>query len=152
MNCRRKRICEQVLPLGLLALTSLVVGCGEGDSGGATVKGIVTFQGKPVSEGAITFVPHGKPAAWSSIAADGTFSLTDHTRSDRIDPGTYTAFITTGQVDLMPEPGQPIKPLPVPLAVTSQASSPLVYDIKPGLNELDVNLDELPSKAAGAGR
>jgi hypothetical protein len=63
------RACFPVLALGLLA----VVGCG---SGGSTVTGNVTFNGKPVQEGYVNFYPtDGKSAPAGGAIKDGRYSV-----------------------------------------------------------------------------
>ena len=71
--------------IALLA-TGLVAGCGETPSTSsseekATIKGIVTFEGKPVTKGTITFDPSNvnrrmAPTSTATIGPDGSYSLT----------------------------------------------------------------------------
>ena len=64
-------------PLGLLLLFLLlatVVGCQRGDKlAYANVKGTVTFNGKPIEKGQITFAIEGRPPSTMDIV-DGKFS------------------------------------------------------------------------------
>jgi hypothetical protein len=61
--------------LGLLSFLILVmvVGCQGNKPVYANVKGIVTFNGKPIEKGVITFAVEGKPPATSDIV-DGKFN------------------------------------------------------------------------------
>jgi hypothetical protein len=63
-----------LLPLvGVLAL-----GCQKGDSSGASgrVYGTVTYKGKPVPAGTVSFQPKGQgPIATTNIAPDGSYEI-----------------------------------------------------------------------------
>ena len=59
----------------LLVFVVLSAGCG---SGLATVSGTVSYEGKPVEEGAINFTPHdGKTAAAGGMIKDGKYYVTE---------------------------------------------------------------------------
>jgi len=57
----------------LFLLLATVVGCHSNKPTYANVKGIVTFNGKPIEKGLITFAVEGKPPATSDIV-DGKFN------------------------------------------------------------------------------
>ena len=58
----------------LLLILATVVGCQQGDKQTyAKVKGTVTFNGKPIEKGQITFALEGRPPSTSDIV-DGKFS------------------------------------------------------------------------------
>ena len=64
--------------LGLIVLTSALIGCGPGQSGPAVavlgeVSGTVTLDGKPMPEGEISFSSAGKGASIVAIK-DGQFT------------------------------------------------------------------------------
>lgn len=71
---------------GLVGLGLLAAGCTETASTSssdekATIKGVVTFEGKPVKKGTITFDPSNvnrrmASAVSSPIGGDGTYSIT----------------------------------------------------------------------------
>ncbi len=64
-----------------------VSGCGNG-SGTATVSGKITYQGKPVTNGLINFMPStGRPLG-GGIRPDGTYEF-------RLPPGEYKVRIDT---------------------------------------------------------
>jgi hypothetical protein len=87
-----------------LAVTSvlLIPGCGD-DSGLAkrySVSGTVTYQGKNVEKGTITFKPDdpaGRTA--SGDIKDGSYSLTTATPGDGALPGKYKISIVAVDVD-----------------------------------------------------
>lgn len=99
------------------AAVSLTGGCGsKTPPGPATVRGKVTFNGRPVAGGLVVFTPDpqrggsGKPAR-SETAADGSFSLTLGD-SLEIPPGWY-------RVSLAPAPA-----MPDPLSASTAPSFP----------------------------
>src|SRR5438128_11718675 len=58
----------------LLLILATVVGCQQGDKQSyANVKGTVTFNGKPIEKGHITFAVEGRAPSTMDIV-DGTFS------------------------------------------------------------------------------
>jgi hypothetical protein len=70
--CSRKR-CGSVRPL-LLLILPLATGCGGQATG--TVSGTVTYQGKPLSSGFVTFVMEkGSPPLSSEIQSDGSYRM-----------------------------------------------------------------------------
>lgn len=95
--------CRRLTPL----LAALVVGgttlAGCGDSGPTTVsvRGTVTFEGKPLDGGSITFQPiqvaDGAPMrpAVGEIEPDGTYTLTTFKKGDGVPPGEYAVAITS---------------------------------------------------------
>jgi len=61
------------LRVGVLLLAALVSGCG---GSGATVSGMVTFEGEPVNNGRISFLPtDGKGPAEGAAIKDGRYRL-----------------------------------------------------------------------------
>ena len=63
---------SSVLPITLLILL-LVIGCG--DPGKGTISGKVTYQGKPVSSGFVTFVPEKGTPIHADIQSDGSYRV-----------------------------------------------------------------------------
>jgi hypothetical protein len=89
----------------LLLAVSLISGCGSGD-GGATVSGVVSFNGVPVTTGVIGFYKSGSKALGGPIGADGAYSLA-------IPPGEYQVRVDAPSP--MPDgwkEGQPLPKLP----------------------------------------
>lgn len=82
----------------LIALVT-VVGCGERLPDTIRVRGRVTYQGKPLSEGTIAFHPAGPPGrqlyrpAVGVLAEDGTYQLQSFRHGDGIMPGEYAVVI-----------------------------------------------------------
>jgi hypothetical protein len=94
--------CRVVSVLGSLGFV-LVLGCGD-DSGLARrypVSGTVSYQGRRVAKGLISFRPTdpGGRAAGGSIV-DGSYSLETVGNNDGALPGTYRVSIIARDVDL----------------------------------------------------
>ena len=80
----------------VLFLLVAIVGCG-GDSGPrlASVKGKVTFNGKPYAKGIVTFEPKdGGPSATSPTAENGDFELWSAGRKGAV-IGQHKVVVTT---------------------------------------------------------
>jgi hypothetical protein len=69
--CSSKR-CGRVLPLLLLPLP-LAIGCGSQTKG--TVSGTVTYQGKPLHSGFVTFVVENGAPLHTEIQSNGSYRL-----------------------------------------------------------------------------
>lgn len=82
----------------LLAALALTAGAGCGGSGEKPVKveGIVTLDGKPLPDAAVTFQPleaKGRPAT-GVTGSDGVFRLTTFNSGDGAFPGQYKILVT----------------------------------------------------------
>jgi hypothetical protein len=126
-----------------LAICLTALGCGE--EGGATVSGKVTFKGQPVANGSVSFIAKGLPGAYARLQPDGRYTLLNHQRKERIEPGSYAVVIVINRALVGPQAN---KELAIPLSVTNQATTPLHYEVVEGPNTIDVNLDKLPEKPA----
>lgn len=133
--------------LALLAAVALVAGC---DSGPPTspVHGKVTYQGKPVTTGAVTFYPTagGRPAV-GSIQSDGTYTLARKVPGDDVELGDYNVTIEAVEVsntqvseeDLITATAVKPKYL-VPEKYMTQESSDLTATVTEGDNEINFDL------------
>jgi hypothetical protein len=80
----------------LTLLAALASGCG-GDTGPklAETVGVVTYQGEPLADANVVFMPQSGPAAYASTDASGAFVLsTQGEPGAMVGPGTFviTAF------------------------------------------------------------
>jgi hypothetical protein len=87
------------VPIPLPALAFLVCwGCGSRERAhvGTTVpvKGVVTYQGKPLTGGEISFEPEFGREANGAIQPDGTFVLTTFKEGDGAIPGTHRVAVS----------------------------------------------------------
>jgi hypothetical protein len=92
-----------VVPL-LVAIPVVAAVLGCGDSGGLArrypVSGTVTYQGKPLERGTISFTPaDGKGRAAGGTITDGQYSLTTQDPEDGAIPGKYKVGIVAKEAD-----------------------------------------------------
>jgi hypothetical protein len=127
-----------------LIVIVLVCGCNREPPGGI-VRGKVSYQGKTLDKGSIVFYPTGQAqVCHSNIQKDGTFKLENQVRTERIEPGQYTAVIIADNTEIAAmkeDPLYPVQPT-VPFKFASVTASPLKYDVVVGENNFDVNLDK----------
>lgn len=119
----------------MLALVLACSGCGgrtdSGEMEATSIRGVVTFQGQPLSGGVIVFAPDPErggqgPPLMADIAADGSYAIVE-TPQRPIAPGYY-------RVALAPPPHWRYAPhaAPFPLALTRPDQSGLLRDIRAG--------------------
>jgi hypothetical protein len=99
------RLFRAVMPSALLA--GLVCGCGPKEEHPETVpvQGKVTYKGKPVPKGTVTFQPDaGQPSA-GEIQPDGTYQLSTFAPKDGALPGHHRVMIIANTGDPTKIPG-----------------------------------------------
>jgi hypothetical protein len=82
--------------LVLCALAALfLAGCGDDLGGRCAVHGTVTFQGKPLDQGFITFIPlaPGQATQSGTAIANGTYAIP---KKQGLVPGPYRVSISSG--------------------------------------------------------
>ncbi|VTS02063.1 hypothetical protein [Tuwongella immobilis] len=107
---------RRAIGFGLVALAvTLLSGCGGSDV--VSVSGKVTYNGKPVTGGSLTFLPvasgeskeAGKPGG-AVIQSDGTFVVGTHSENDGAIPGKHKVSFTPPEMPYPegkdPKPGQ----------------------------------------------
>jgi hypothetical protein len=138
------------LPLALvLALTPALVGCGGERLKTAIVKGKVTYNGKPVPNGTITFIPNGPgPSASGELQKDGSYNLTTYRKGDGAVLGQYKVIIVAMQdmSNRLPEERNPTPPSIVPDKYTSAATSDLRAEVEDRENICDFDLADPKKK------
>jgi hypothetical protein len=124
-----------------LLLSLIVFGCSTGPETGE-VHGKVTFKGKPVKEGLVTFLnPTEGGAAEAYLSPDGTYVV-----QGEVAVGDYLVVITplTQIVDTDPgkTPPSPVeKAAPdIPRKYRQQGSTPLKKTVVAGKNEFDFDM------------
>jgi hypothetical protein len=138
----RIRATRIVLAAGLGCL--LATGCSDGMKT-APVKGTLTYKGKPVPNGTITFIPEGNgPAATGEIRPDGTFELTTYKKGDGAVLGKHTVMIVAiqDQSDRLPEDRSPLPPPIVPAKYLSNQTSGLKAEVRDQSNTVDFDLTD----------
>ena len=124
------------------------VGCSRGPEL-SQASGTVSYEGKPVPSGSITFYPSkGRPAS-GIIQADGTFTLSSYKRGDGLPIGKYKVCVTAyKQIDAPAnldeiKVAKPAEHL-VPKVYSSPLSSPIELEVtESGENHFKI---ELPVK------
>ncbi|HVK16948.1 MAG TPA: hypothetical protein VM533_08355 [Fimbriiglobus sp.] len=135
-----KRIPARTALVALAALAALwaAAGCGgEKRARTARVNGKVTYKGKAVPNGTVTFIPaSGGPSATGEIAKDGTFSMTTYSSGDGAILGKHKVVIVAMQDmgEKLPEERVPLPPPIVPNRYTNPATSPLTAEVQDGEN------------------
>src|SRR5262249_34094558 len=106
------------------------------------VKGKVTFKGKPVEEGTVTFLNLTEGgAAEAQINKDGTYAF-----QGGVTPGDYHVVITPLMHIVDTDPGKsppaPVeRPAPdIPTKYRMQGTTPLRASVKPGPNEFPFDM------------
>lgn len=134
------------VPLALYALLMGVAGCGDPQAGETTpdapkaathpVKGkIVLGDGKPLTEGVVSFMPVKQPARGASgkVQSDGSFELETPGVGPGAAEGEYTVSIQSSQKVAAPKGGE--KPA-VPSIYSVDDTTPIRLTIKSGNNDL----------------
>jgi hypothetical protein len=134
MDCMKiLRSSTSVLLVGLLACS----GCGGGkkkvDENRTTVSGEVTFGGKPLPAGSISFDSLTEPTGSLVSILDGKYT------SDRVPLGQNSVAIDTSSIRF----GNPAKFVEIPERYKDSTKSGLTVDVKPGANE-NVNFELKP--------
>ena len=135
---------RHALTLLLIQLASFA-GCDQQATVGR-VSGIVRLDGKPLTTGAVRFVPAAGRAASGKIQADGTFTLGTYGESDGALMGKHQVAILAFEATRpgqRTEGGRPpaavTKPL-VPERYMAPGTSGLTFEVKPGHNQADFDL------------
>lgn len=140
------RCCRHNLPMvALLAfLSAALTGCGSDSFKTAPVKGKIIFNGKPVPQGTVMFVPVTPgPTATGQINSDGTYSLTTFKKGDGAVLGKHKVVVDAkNELPAVFPPGAdpPTPPPIVPDKYISHATTDLVAEVHDGDNTLDFTL------------
>ena len=131
----------------LLSLGGLFVGCeASGTAGLVPVSGKVTVSGKPLTQGAITFVADGSgTTAASEIDATGKYTLSTHKPGDGVAPGSYKVRIESWATPpRMDETGTHPGKLAIAEKYLDAQRSGLTATVKDGSETQEFNFDLLP--------
>lgn len=125
-----------LLALGM-GLAFSLAGCGSSDgrSASAIVKGTVTHQGQPVTEGRVNlYSPETGNAGSANLSPEGKYEI-----AEGIPPGKYKAYVTPPPITTAPKPGESlvaVREYPnIPESYRSDATSNLTVDVKSGTND-----------------
>ena len=142
-------ISPQYLPrfLAVAVVLALIAGCGGGPNARCAVHGSVSYDGQPVDNGGIAFLPEGESEDDTRIRAtgkiyDGRYEFdTQHGPP----PGRYRVQIywkkKTGQ-KVVGEGGVQKNEIEQGIPPKYNTESELIVEVKPGRNTLDFNLEK----------
>jgi hypothetical protein len=132
-----------IVRCGLLLLLTAAIGCGDGKVKlpTAPVAGKVSYQGKPVAGGRITFLHQSGQGVAADLAADGVFKLSAYQGKNQVTvecfapgpqgPGAQAALGRTQRKSLIPE------------RYISYNTSDLSFEVKPNQeNKADFTLKD----------
>lgn len=134
--------------VGLIAVLALLGITGCGGTYDSTVAGIVTLDGKALPRGLVGFHPvSAGPSAYAVIDENGGYAVRTG-RESGLPPGDYCVTVSANELPTMertadgnpPPPGKPITPV---WYRTKQASG-LKFSVKPGKNEINLDLSTKP--------
>ena len=123
------------------------IGCGRDQSRTAIVRGKITYQGKPVPSGTISFIPTAGPTATGEIQPDGTYTLTTYKTGDGAVTGKHSVVVVAMQdmSSRLPEDRSPMPEPIVPLKYTSIATTDLRAVVEDKENTIDFDLSDKKS-------
>lgn len=109
--------------------------------GTVPVTGSVSYQGKPLTSGTITFSPNNKDsghAAWGNLGAGGSYSLTSIKTNDGALPGEYKVAVIAyiPGTATKSSPGKPA----IPPKYSRHAESGLTATVNNTTTSLDFDL------------
>ena len=132
---------------GSVALTVglFLPGCGESGPTMGRVSGKVTYNGKPVAKGTVSFVSTepARPNANSPIGPDGSYSLQTTNPNDGAVVGDYTVAVSGKDPNAVNNdlPGAPVKVTSdIPAKFEDPAKSGLKATVKSGSNDIPIDL------------
>jgi len=126
-----------------MALLSVLLGCGQDEKLGR-VSGTVRLDNQPLTSGTIQFFPAAGRTAKGEIQSDGTYTLGTLGQTDGATLGTNKVAIVAYEAGGDQRPpyetrNQSNKPL-VPERYMSIGTSRLTFEVKPGDNQADFDL------------
>ena len=132
----------------LVALAIVVAGCGGNNKKTAVVRGSVTYNGKAVPSGTISFIPEEGRSATGEIRPDGSFTLTTYRKGDGAILGQHKVVIVAMEdnANRLPEARSPLPPSIIPVKYTSLATSDLRADVKDQENTINFKLEDDKNK------
>jgi hypothetical protein len=116
-------------------LGAYALGCSQEsvDPNRTTVSGVITYDGKPLPAGTVSFESSEKGIATSAPIKDGLYS------TDRAPTGKVAVGVDTAPIQY----GNPAKFVAIPVRYADSATSNLTVQIKPGDNK-NVDFDLKP--------
>jgi hypothetical protein len=135
----------------LLGVFAVLTGCGGGSDAPATVpvKGVVTYQGKPVAKLSVSFIPEKGLLATGTTDAEGRFVLMTQKPGDGAMVGSYKVAIAFDSGEIPPMPGMeppgykpPESPIPAKYADASTSGLTQTVAKDPAKNSFTIALTD----------
>ncbi len=119
-----------------------MIGCSEGGMKTAPVEGTITYGGKPVPQGSITFQPVHGPNATANIK-NGAYNLKTYRDGDGAVIGKHQVTIISleDQSGRLPEDRNPLPPPLIPLKYNFTDKSGLTAEVENKRNKIDFHLE-----------
>jgi hypothetical protein len=135
------RIGLRGLALCLLAAALAAAGCGGGIKT-YPVRGKVTYNGKAVPNGTVTFISATGPSATGELQKDGSYSLKTTGAGSGAPAGSYAVIVVAMEdmADRLPEDRRPLPPPLVPNKYSSAATTDLKAEVEAKENVIDFDL------------
>jgi hypothetical protein len=142
----------------LLGFVVTVIGCGGASDAPTTaaVTGVVTYQGKPMPNLSVAFIPEAGMLATGTTDADGRFEMTTSAPGDGAVPGMHKVAINFVPETPPEMPGFPgsenVQPSPIPLTYADVTTSGLTVTVDSDSSKNDFKFDltgELTSVSTG---
>jgi hypothetical protein len=144
LNFADRRTVARFLALALVGLVPLA--CGPSGPEMATISGKVTYNGKPVPKGTITFIPTtpGGRNAVGVIAADGSYALQTEKPGDGALLGDYNVTISAHDEAVLDYiPAKPVEPkLLAPAKYENPKTTDLKATVKRGASPVNFDLKD----------
>jgi len=123
--------------LATLAAPALALaGDEKPDPKGEAVSGRITFKGKPLAGGTVTFASKdGKTTVAAAIDAEGAYKAV-------VPAGDYAVAITTLVPKKKDDKDPPVKLPPIPAKYGDPKTTPLTATVKDGKNTFDIQLSD----------
>jgi hypothetical protein len=137
--------CALVVPCFLAS----IVGCSDSLPETAPVKGIVTIDGKPISEfdnAAVIFMPpKGRPAKSVISKNDGSFELATYRTRDGARLGRHAVAVsaTVNDASRSSEDKYSGVRFVIPEKFCNGETSGLTYKVEPGINNIEIQLNSI---------
>ena len=127
---------------GFVYFVAIVILSGCGSTYDAAVYGTASLDGQPLAKGIVSFHPEdGGAVALATLDESGAYRLQTG-RAEGLKPGAYVVTVVSTKGS--PSPGMTVAQIEAlritPKLYASKQSSTLRFDVKPGGNEIDLDL------------
>jgi hypothetical protein len=113
-----------------------IVGCGPGNK--ARVTGRITLDGQPLDKVLVMFVPDAGPSSGAVTDQDGRYELVS---GPKLGKNVFTGRCRVYLTEPVEDPSKPVPPPRFPAKYLSGESSGLEWELKPGPNECNFDLE-----------